>query len=911
MGKCVDTNVLKSTSINNIVKGMTEIKVRDFKGFNGFSATLTKCPSKMKGTIDYGVDLCSHEWLEHKDMVKPFYDVDLNLASKDDWEQQIPILQEKWTTLLQEKYEYGDIAISSCHRRKEDRELGKQKKGLNWFISFHFVVNNYQIRMGNLERHNAQLGFWDPTKSGKDKILVEGYDNSVYSDGQNMRMLYQTKPNSTPVPKCPVNFVDRPQKHTIQLFEVFGDTDSYVAQTELLKLKDPPKQVVAQTKISQKPTKKSPPVLPTTTVISEPEHNDHVLESEPYDGTKLESIVLRITSRYEYEDWLKVIFGVYNVTSGDGFGLELVHEWSALDSAYDKSFLDNEWKWLDKKSSAKTNKIGIATLVKWAEMDNPTNIFKCIYLKNVQLDEKGKPTEDSVPNTSELVDKLNEELMFVKETGEYIILDQNKDGTPCWFLKGVQKVSDHYNKYSFKDPFTQRKTNPFKLWCENIRRREVMRIGFNPENSNDPDIFNLWKGFAISRSDCEHTDVSQCQPILDHIKHIWCKGDEEIYNYVTSYYAHIIQKPHKKSGVVLCIKSKQGAGKGVVMDALSNIIGKNHYKQVSNANQIFGDFNGMLEACVLADLDEAIWGGDKKLEGMIKNRITEKKQIINKKNKEAYTIDDYCNYNITTNNDRFAPVSSPEDRRHYCIECDNKYSGRVNTEITEYFKPILEIAENPDKLKSFAKYLYTKNISDFNPRVFNKTPLLQEQVQHSWNSVQKWWFAVLNDGGFDCDKAKHGFCVWNKHYRYPQKHPDDPSIDLTGMRRTQYAKDKNGKRIYNGYDGYQIKKQQILYYKDFLYDCYAKTAGSGYNKMDKNAFFRSLKQDCLDSLLDEVRPKGNDDGKRVSYIVLPIIEECQDMFNKIQGFNYKYQEDEDEDWDSDVESDLNSDSEGA
>ena len=83
------------------------------------------------------------------------------------------------------------------------------------------------------------------------------------------------------------------------------------------------------------------------------------------------------------------------------------------------------------------------------------------------------------------------------------------------------------------------------------------------------------------------------------------------FGYVVSYFARIIQMPHKKSGVVLCLKSKQGAGKGVVFDALSRIIGDAHYAQVSNANNVFGDFNGTLEAKILTDLDEAFWGGDK------------------------------------------------------------------------------------------------------------------------------------------------------------------------------------------------------------------------------------------------------------------------------------------------------------
>jgi hypothetical protein len=55
--------------------------------------------------------------------------------------------------------------VSSCHRRKEDSELGKEKKGMNYFISFHFVVNKYRIKMGDMEAYNAKLGFWDPKKT--------------------------------------------------------------------------------------------------------------------------------------------------------------------------------------------------------------------------------------------------------------------------------------------------------------------------------------------------------------------------------------------------------------------------------------------------------------------------------------------------------------------------------------------------------------------------------------------------------------------------------------------------------------------------------------------------------------------------------------------------------------------------
>ena len=860
------------------------IKTRTFKGHKDFRATLLHLPPLREDHRIYNMDKKIHEWLEHGDNVKPYYDVDANFATKAEWESAQKSIGDKWAMILMANFPEGTFAVSTCHRKKNPAELSKSKKGVPWFVSFHFVVNNYSVLQKDMAALNAMLGFYDPNATGEKSILVEGYDKSVYSDGQNFRMIYQSKPMST-AQQMPYNMLDAPQKHTIQ-YDLSADLNGTIRVGS---------QQFPLVAVTAPKAKKVPTPISKPRSTPEVAAGENVLDTinNIYDKKKLKSTLFRITSRYDYEDWLKVLFAVYNITSGDNFGLTLIHEWSALDAGYDKSFIDNEYKWLNKKANEKTNKIGFATLVKWAEIDNPTNIFKSIYLSTCELDDKGKPTEDSCPNVEGLVDELNKELIFVKETGEYIILDSKLDGTPCWFLKGVQKVQDHYKKYSFNDPWAKGKANPFKIWSENLRRREVIRIGFNPENIDDPDIFNLWKGFAISHEDCEGANIGDCAPMLDHIKTIWCKGSCELFEYVVNYFARIIQIPHKKSGVMLCLKSKQGAGKGVVFEALAKIIGNAHYAQVSNANNVFGEFNGTLEAKILIDLDEAFWGGDKKLEGMIKNKITEKSQIVNKKNKEAYTIDDYANYAITTNNDRFASASSPEDRRHYCIELDNRYAGLMKEETTKYFAPIIAVQNDEAKLKAFAKFLYEKDLSEFNPRIFNKTPLLQDQIQQSWNSVQKWWFAVLQDEGFDCEHNgfTQGFCKWNSSYEYYEGTNPFP---LTGMTRTKYKRDASGRQIKS-----EILETQCLYFKDFLYSCYAKVAGSGYGKFDKSSFFRALKQDCLDDLLNEVRPKSDGDSKRVSFISLPSIKKAQEMFNKIQSFPYKYGEDEESGWGSD------------
>ena len=130
------------------------------------------------------------------------------------------------------------------------------------------------------------------------------------------------------------------------------------------------------------------------------------------------------------------------------------------------------------------------------------------------------------------------------------------------------------------------------------------------------------------------------------------------------------------------------------------------------------------------------------------------------------------------------------------------------------------------------------------------------------------------------------------------------------MKRIIYKKDKHGKKKYIEKGILQepvVEKSQVLYYKDFLYNCYAKTAGSGYNKMEKDPFLKALKNDCLDSLFKEVRPKPQADGKRPTFQELPALEEAQEMFNKLQGFEYSYTDAEEDEWEYDSDSDSDSD----
>ena len=231
-----------------------------------------------------------------------------------------------------------------------------------------------------------------------------------------------------------------------------------------------------------------------------------------------------------------------------------------------------------------------------------------------------------------MVEELNKKLMYNRETSEIIVLENND----VWYSKKVQSLKELFLKYTFIDKKTKKEINPINIWMKDINRKEISKIDFDPSDNPDKNIFNIWKGFRINKNDCNNFDDKESEPLLNHIYKRWCNENINEYNYCLDYLAHLLQKPHIKMGVVLCLRSiKEGAGKGIVLNKLRDIIGNNHYFQCNNLNQLTSDFNGITEGKILINLDEAFWGKDKSKEGMLKNLITEETKLINKKNKET------------------------------------------------------------------------------------------------------------------------------------------------------------------------------------------------------------------------------------------------------------------------------------
>tara|TARA_R110001632_G_scaffold46671_4_gene118505 strand:- start:1086 stop:3656 length:2571 start_codon:yes stop_codon:yes gene_type:complete len=851
-------NIEQSQFKSNVLSLMNEnIKVKNYSNKKNYNCQIKETIISPQKFLLQSKDTKAHEWLTFESIVKPYYDIDMGYETEKEMIDNYPIIRDKWTKSLNEIFtgSYQNIGISSCNRYKEKVSKKNEKANLHYFVSIHFVVNSHSIELKHLEKFNKDNGF--------EKYLE--YDKTVYSNGQNFRMIGQSKPDGNGE-FCfkPYNFLNSGFKHIIQWTSI--DTSWKDAK-------------YIENIIS--PSKISPPVSPTTT---DDEDIDNI------DWLDLETTLSGIKNKYDYEYWWKVCAILGKITSFNQQGFELFNKWSSKDpDNYDEKYCELQWKAQSKNISKIT--MGIGTLKMWFNEENETekkfkskNPYKDKFLENV------KPCEDGEwqgsTDTNGLITLMNKEFIFIRQTGEIICLDENQK----WYLKKPIPFKELLCKYDFKNPLTNKLVKIGETWINHINRRQVLKIGFDPRNQPETDIFNIWKGMRISTENASTFEVSECQPLLNHIKNRWCNDIDDDFEYVLNWLAHLIQKPWVKMGVVICLRStKEGAGKGIVMNLLRKIIGDNHYFQCNNLEQLTGSFNGIGEGKILTNLDEAFWGKDKKKEGMLKNLITEETKLVNKKNKESYIIDDYSNYIVSTNNDCFIPAVEG-GRRFFAIELSNELSGIQTPKKKLIIDELLNVPA-----ESFARFLYERDISSFNPRQFNKTALLQEQIQHNWCSVRKWWFEILNSGGFTGNLIDNGYCqIGDIPVSQKKISNDNPEpLFVWGVNKTKF-KYGNDKRKVKDEDGRAvILDSKTFYEKDFIYSNYEENC-NGY-KLDKSHFWINYKKHCVDKLMVEAQLKDDDCIKK-RYIIINDIDAYRNKFNELQEYEYEYSVEDFSEW---------------
>ena len=326
----------------------------------------------------------------------------------------------------------------------------------------------------------------------------------------------------------------------------------------------------------------------------------------------------------------------------------------------------------------------------------------------------------------------NLKVAFVEKSASFVYTAANQDPVPITSREQIDMIMCQYSNLDAR------------TWlqhpdCSRFHKQSFYPSLTPPEETYGPcKDLNLFTGFAMQPDAA--ADPELAQPLLKHIKLIWCKGNETHYRYVMGMFASMLQRPQQRNAVVLCLVSKQGSGKGIVLSKLGQSMGPQTFKQVSDPKTVFGDFNETLSCGVCIVLDEMLYAGNMAASNQFKSLITEESIRINPKYGRPWTETMYQNYVITSNSSWIVQASA-DQRRFFCLEPSDKYSGVNTPETRDYFQTLLDVPVN-----SFAHVLYNWDLSKFNPRQIPASSALVSQQKESLSAVESALYECLQRG---------------------------------------------------------------------------------------------------------------------------------------------------------------------
>ncbi len=286
-------------------------------------------------------------------------------------------------------------------------------------------------------------------------------------------------------------------------------------------------------------------------------------------------------------------------------------------------------------------------------------------------DEPDMPPTEYPAATLRQLQELNEQHAACRLSGKFRVLyERYNEEMSC-------NSVEFMDKHSFADFFANRKCLVYdadgkrrqakliKTWMEWEGRRSYDSVVFAPDSKVAPTSYNLFRGFAVKPRPGDWSFLRQ------HILEGLCNGNEQYYKYLISWMARIIQNPGgKRPGVAVVLRGGKGIGKGTLANCFGKLFGE-HFVPVSSNKGLTGDFNMHLAKALLVFADEAVWGGDKHMEGRLKAVITEPSLDFEPKGVDKTTMKNHVNL-IMASNEEWAVPASEDERRFFVLDIERK-----------------------------------------------------------------------------------------------------------------------------------------------------------------------------------------------------------------------------------------------
>ncbi len=254
-------------------------------------------------------------------------------------------------------------------------------------------------------------------------------------------------------------------------------------------------------------------------------------------------------------------------------------------------------------------------------------------------------------------------------------------------------------------------------------------VGFYPVPDKCPDdVFNLYEGLALEPIE------GDCTVYLNHLLQVVCAGNEEAYQYLIQWMAHIIQKPDEKPSVAIVMKSVPGTGKGTTVKPLLQILGQ-YAAHINGAGHISGRFNSILANKLLVFADEVTIHKPSEAD-RLKAIISEPTFNLERKGIDAEPMPNFARLIFASNSTQVLQAGIRE-RRYLVLE-----PSPEKAQSREYFDRLYSWLNDGGAAK-LLWHLKGVDLSGFDPQRAPQTDALREEILLGLSGVELFLYGEL------------------------------------------------------------------------------------------------------------------------------------------------------------------------
>lgn len=518
-------------------------------------------------------------------------------------------------------------------------------------------------------------------------------------------------------------------------------------------------------------------------------HDDDDENNDKY--VKLQKLI-RLTSDSRstgYDSWIRLNWCLINIGNKEGISknkiIRLIHEFSKRSkSNYDEDKVD---EWIDKHfDNVRETGYGWKYLYQTCIKEDAPDYYNRLTQSYFNVKKEFEINHIKIIHPPFVV--------FIDDNKENIIqpvplCEKSYRHLQCYVKDINKKGEETYKQKRFIDK-----------WLDDPQIRNYNKMVFKPPPLKVESCeYNTWTDLEICKTPYIQNDTV-IDKFLEYANNLF--NNTEVVNYIIAYFANRIQNPANRNNVCIILYGEEGDGKNRFLDIFKNIVGLKYYTELESGKQLFSTHSCIEKEKLFICVNEAKSKDNYENSEILKARITTNTLLVNPKGIQEFTIDNYCDYIMTTNNHNAVNIHD-RSRRYLFVETTSYY-GRNS----EFFKTFSnEIVDNKEALRVIYEYLMNFDIKEIIPsgNFQNHIPITEIQetiIRDNRDKIEIFLRDLVNkdeymtDNEYDEKKFKNSelFTIWCNW------------ID-TNKIKNEYNSISFGTRL-----GILIKKKKILDY---------------------------------------------------------------------------------------------------